>query len=89
MGMSAPASGGGIDWLNIAGQGAGLLGQMGGQQQQPSAAVSAPPQQQQNNGLQQRVAMQKRIQALRQKPRKTLAEQQELQELLRNQTGQM
>jgi hypothetical protein len=89
MGMNAPAAG--MDWGNLLGQSMGLLGQaggLGGQQQQP-AAVSSPPPQQRDQGLQQRVAMQKRIQALRQKPRKTLAEQQELQELLRNQTGQM
>lgn len=86
MGMSAPAQG--VNWGGMAQQGLGLLGQAGaGQQQQQPAAVSPPPQQQQNNSLQQRVAMQKRIQQLRQKPRKTLAEQQELQELMRNSQG--
>lgn len=83
MGMSAPAQG--FNWSGAAQQGMGLLGQARGQQQ--PTAVAAPPQQQQNNSLQQRVAMQRRIQELRQKPRKSLAEQQELQELMRNSQG--
>ena len=87
MGMSAPASG--FSWGDAAGQALGLLGSAGGaagQQQQP-VAVSAPPQQQQNQSLQKQMATAKRMQQLRMKPRKTLAEQQELQELMRNQMG--
>jgi hypothetical protein len=86
MGMSAPAQG--FNWGAAAQQGLGLLGAAGGGQQQQPAAVSAPPPQQNNNEtLQRRVAMQRRLQQLRQKPRKTLAEQQELQELMRNSQG--
>lgn len=87
MGMSAPAQG--FNWMGAAQQGLGLLGSMGGQQQQqqPAAASPPPPQPQKENSLQQRVATQRRIQQLRQKPRKSLAEQQELQELMRNSQG--
>jgi hypothetical protein len=49
--------------------------------------MSAPAQGFNNETLQRRVAMQRRLQQLRQKPRKTLAEQQELQELMRNSQG--
>lgn len=89
MGMSAPAAGGGFGWGDAAGQAMGLLGQMGGQQQQQPATAAPPPQQQPNNSLQRQVAMQRRMQQLRQKPRKSLAEQQELQELMRTAQGQM
>lgn len=85
MGMSAPSSG--FNWSQLGQQGMGLLGQAQANPQQQPTAVSAPPQQQPNNSLQQRVAMQRRIQQLRQKPRKSLAEQQELQELMRNSQG--
>lgn len=84
MGMSAPAQG--MNWSGAAQQGLGLLGSANQPQQQP-VAMSAPPQQQQSNSLQQRVASQRRLQELRQKPRKSLAEQQELQELMRNSQG--
>jgi hypothetical protein len=90
MGFGTPAASSGINWGAVQ-SGAGLLGQAagGGQQQQGGAAAAPPPQKQPNDSLQRRLAAQKRIQQLRMKPRKSLAEQQELQELMRNQTGQM
>ena len=80
MGMSAPAAG--TDWLGMAQSGLGLLSGMGGGQQQPAAA-QPPPQQNNNAEQQRRLQIQKRLQELRRKPRKTLAEQQEMQELMR------
>ena len=90
-GMGMNATGGGTNWMGMAQQGMGLLGSASGgqQQQQPAVATSPPPEQQRDSSLRQRVAMQKRIQQLRQKPRKTLAEQQELHELMRNSQGQL
>jgi hypothetical protein len=87
MGMSAPASG--FNWGQAAQQGLGLLGQASGQGQQQPTAVAPPPQQGNNQSLQQQMARTRRLQQLRAKPRKTLAEQQELQELMRNNQGQM
>jgi hypothetical protein len=87
MGMAAPAAG--FNWGSAAQQGLGLLGSAGGGQQQQQTAVAPPPQQQPNQSLQQQMARTRRLQQLRMKPRKTLAEQQELQELMRNSQGQM
>jgi hypothetical protein len=87
MGMSAPAAG--FNWGSAAQQGLGLLGSAGGGQQPQQTAVAPPPQQQPNQSLQQQMARTRRLQQLRMKPRKTLAEQQELQELMRNSQGQM
>jgi hypothetical protein len=77
-----------MDWGSLLGNAASLLGSAGGQGQQQPAAVSSPPQQKDSTSLQRQLAIARKIQQLRAKPRKTLAEQQELQELMRQQMGQ-
>jgi hypothetical protein len=85
MGMSAPAQG--INWGGVAEGGAGLLGAMGQSKPQQQPAAISPPPQNNNQNLQHQMQRARRMQELRAKPRKSLAEQQELQELMRNGQG--